>query len=101
MKRSTMVIHEKAKHVHIFRKRQEILPHDESCDIVEPLQIWYLPDGGIFFACGYDKEDGCYKVWAFSVFNDTERSAPNRIPRWFFDAIPDEAFAGLRGRTAR
>ena len=96
MKRSTMVIHEKGDHVHIFRKGREILPHAESPD--SELQTWYLSDGAIFFACGYDKDDGCWDVWAFSVFNNTERHAPNRIPRWFFDAIPDEAFAKLRGR---
>ena len=92
MKRSTMVIHEKAEQY----LPREILPHAESPD--STLQTWYLPDGAILFACCYDRADDCWDVYAFSVFNNNERDALNRrIPRWVFDAIPDEAFANLRG----
>ena len=91
-----MVIHDKADHVHIFRKRREILPHAESPD--SESQTWYLPDGAVFFACCHDRADDCWDVYAFSMFGGGERYIPNRrIPLWVFDAIPDEAFANLKG----
>lgn len=98
MRKSSAVVYEKANHVHIFHKRAEILPHEEVDDLARPLQIWYLRDGGVYFACGYDADDDAWDVWGFSVFGRGERDVPNRIPRWLFDAIPDEAFANLRGK---